>query len=400
MKLIPWPRSLAIQGLAKGLHSRDQSRPRRAVEKHLQTAAAFGLISEEAGEVALTYRGRCLRDGGQSAAVAVRAAFATEDLPRRVTDALLRDTPLTRAKAETRLAVYDQAHALDVWLEWLSIAKLILWKGEEWVASTDGLEFCIDAFDQSSFAQLERELYLRLVRDNPESGNPSGELHQEVVRRLRREFEWSTGPDAEEAMLRLLDRILRTLGFEVQYKNGPRERAPGTPGAPSGNSLSFGPEGDDLIAVFLRTPLTYAEACEGWAWAIEAKAGAAPKKAVTQALAFRGRVVSAWGERVRAYPIVVSSAASYADGRAKGCARDNGVVHVPLEALCGLAERQWKRLQSGQRLITPPALLSFTDYLQRTSYIEPVPEEFSRTVEEITERDSAAWLPDSGTSED
>jgi hypothetical protein len=307
---------------------------------------------------------------------------------------------LTRAKAETRLAVYDQAHALDIWLDWLSEAKLILQKGEEWVAKTDCLEFCIDAFDNASLAQLERELYLRLVRDNPESGNPSGELHQDVVRRLRREFERSTGATAEEAMLKLLDRILRTLGFEVQYTNGPKERTPGTLCKRSGSSLYFGPEGDDLIAAFLRTPLTYTEACEGWALAIEAKAGAAPKKAVMQALAFRGRVVSAWGERVRVYPIVVSSAVAYADGRAKGYARDNCIVHIPLDALFGLVERQWKRFQSGKHLITPPALLSFMDYLQRTSYTEPAPKEFSRTVEEIAERGSATWLPDSGTSED
>ena len=245
---------------------------------------------------------------------------------------------------------------------------------------------CIDAFEPLAYGQIERELYIRLVRHAN-----GGTLGREALANLEADLEESKGKKTEEVMLRLLDSVFRVLGFEVQRGNGPRETCKRKT---AGSTLKFGPEGDDLAAVFARTPLAYSEARAGWVLAVEAKAGRAPKKSVGQAVTFAGRVRSAWGEEWCVHPVVVSGHETYSEKSAKDYARDNAVVHLPVSGLVATAKHQWEQFRAGKGLVTPPGLLSFVAYARDAGYTEPTAEELAKAVSEIAERRSAAWLPD------
>jgi len=383
---------VSVAELALAFSSKDKSRPRRAVAKHLDTALAFGLIAEDRGRVRLTHRGRCLREGGQGGERAIRAAFATEGLARRVGEALLRDTPLSEEEATTRLSMYGQASSSAQWSEWLEAGRLVLRTEAGLIAKADSFIPLIDAFQECDFWQMEREIYVRLVRSHRGSAPELRDLDEETLLGAYESMHSAEADQAEAAMLPLLDACFRIMGFEVQRHNGEREHRCKSKGQPS---FDFGQRGDDLAAIFLRAPLVYSGPCAGWVLAIEAKAGAAPKKALGQAVTFAGRVTSAWGEGITAYPVVVSDRDAYVDRVAKVYARDNGVVHLPLEGIVELARLQWKRYESGRELITPPALLSFIQFARTIAYVEPGPQELAKTVEEVAERRSAAWLPDS-----
>jgi len=227
------------------------------------------------------------------------------------------------------------------------------------------------------------------VRNSPSAGG-DGELGEAAIEWANAQFLAASENEIAPAMHLLLDRVFRVLGFEVQRVNGEREHRDKSGQRPT---LDFGDKGDDLAAAFLRTPLCWAEACPGWVLAIEAKGGPAPKAAIGQAVTFEGRVHAAWGKGFRVLPVVVSGRESYADRIAKNYARDNNVLNLPAAALVDLAKRQWHLYHRGEKLITPPALLSFIEYARAIAYTEPSSSELVKTVTEIASRNSAAWLP-------
>jgi len=287
--------------------------------------------------------------------------------------------------------MYGQASSIEQWSEWLEAGRLVLRTEAGMVAKADSFIPVIDAFEECEFWQMERELYVRLVRSHSRSAPEVCGLDEATLLGAYDTLRSGAGDQAEAAMLPLLDVCFRILGFEAQRHNGEREHLCKSKARPS---LDFGQRGDDLAAIYLRAPLMYSGSCAGWVLAVEAKAGAAPKKALGQAVTFAGRVTKAWGERITAYPVVVSDRDAYGDRIAKVYARDNGIVHLPLEGIVELARLQWRRYESGRELITPPALLSFIQFARTIAYVEPGPQELVKTVDEVAEHRSAAWLPD------
>lgn len=178
-------------------------------------------------------------------------------------------------------------------------------------------------------------------------------------------------------MCRVVEGAFAALGFDCQWRNGPRE---GTGSAHEGKTrLSFGDKGDDLGAFFLTAPALEKDNCVGYVLATELKRSNASKKAVGQAITFAGRVRKFSEERgltVRVLPIVVSGGECYSDKLAKDYAYDNGVLHLPLRALRELLELQHQRFHSPQTLITPPHLLNVLYQFHESATFEPTTKDY------------------------
>lgn len=406
-------------GLVRGIGSTAGSHFRRAIQKYLDAGVLFGLITDTGEGARLTFRGYELLQGyavpddekprrtvpgmlGMSGphsvptdppqiARAIGAAFLTEPFPRRVRESLfLTRRAASREAVEARLATLGIGSETDIWLGWAEAARIV--KVSSWDISPREGSMCpeiVDLYSEAELSAIEQTVYRQLTSyqfDDEHSKHPW--CYRELGKAFKT-FDKIKPDKAEVPMLDAVGGVLMALGFQCQWRNGPREDAETQPDT---TMLEFGKQGDDLGVFFLRAPLLEREDCAGYIIAAELKRKRADKKGVGQAMMFAGRLQNFWtqqGVTVRVIPVVISDSDCYSGKPGKDYAYDNSILHLPMRTLQGLLEKQGDRFCSGQSLITPPYILGALFRFREECHFEPSVEDILEAVDGLLAPDAA-----------
>jgi len=218
---------------------------------------------------------------------------------------------------------------------------------------------------------VERKLYMDLVSfefDNPTSAHP---FSYHKIKGLFPAFEAAEGKASERIMKKLVSSIFTVIGFTTQYQYGPRQE----------QVLKFKDEGDDLLVTFPRLDPHTIEDIGGVALACELKKSKSSKKAVMQANAFSD-VVKKEFPNFLVFPIVISGRDRFMDSSARNYASASFVIHIPLQFLKAVLDKQYERFQKGERLITPIEILLILSELFTQQEVEPFVSDLLRMVDE------------------